>query len=119
MSVRPTFVLATVLFVLFSVTLHAQTTSTQVLVPFGSTWKYLDDGSDQGTAWSNPSFSDSTWPSGPGELGYGDGDESTVLNFGPDPLNKYITYYFRSTFEVSSAGQISGMTLRLKQDDGG
>ena len=28
------------------------------LVSFGSVWKYLDNGSDQGTAWRAPGFND-------------------------------------------------------------
>src|SRR5262249_38068373 len=43
-----------------------------VIVPNGSMWKYLDDGSDQGTAWTDLLFDDSTWSEGAGELGYGD-----------------------------------------------
>ena len=45
------------------------------LTPAGSTWKYLDNGSNQGTAWQAIGFNDSAWPSGPAQLGYGDGDE--------------------------------------------
>ena len=47
------------------------------LVPMGAVWKYLDTGVDQGTAWIAPAFNDSAWPSGPAQLGYGDGDEAT------------------------------------------
>src|SRR4026209_259996 len=65
-----------------------------ILVPTGATWKYLDNGTDQGTAWRATSFNDSTWPSGPAQLGYGDGDESTTLGFGPDANNNFITTYF-------------------------
>ena len=41
------------------------------VLPKGSTWKYLDDGSDQGTAWMTVDFDDSGWASGPALLGYG------------------------------------------------
>ena len=50
---------------------------TDQLVAPGTTWSYLDDGSDQGSAWADPLFDDSTWATGPAELGYGDGDEAT------------------------------------------
>ena len=40
---------------------------------------------------------------GTAELGYGDGDEYTVVSFGPDPNNKYITTYFRHAFNVVDA----------------
>ena len=32
-------------------------------IPSGSTWKYLDNGSDQGTNWSQLSYIDSSWQS--------------------------------------------------------
>ena len=89
-----------------------------ILVPTGATWKYLDNGTDQGTAWRATSFNDSTWPSGPAQLGYGDGDEATTLGFGPDANNKFITTYFRRAFNVTNASLFNGVTLRLLRDDG-
>src|SRR5262245_7917215 len=53
-----------------------------ILVGRGSVWKYLDDGSDQGTTWREPGFVDSEWQAGPAQLGFGDGDEATVLRPG-------------------------------------
>jgi hypothetical protein len=88
------------------------------LVPVGATWKYLDDGSDQGMAWSSPSFDDSSWAWGPAELGYGDGDETTVVDYGPDPEDKHITTYFRHAFTVDDASAYAGLRLRLLRDDG-
>src|SRR5688572_103609 len=49
------------------------------LIPAGAIWKYLDNGSNQATAWRGTSFSDAAWVSGSAELGYGDGDEATVV----------------------------------------
>jgi acid phosphatase type 7 len=89
-----------------------------VLVPTGSVWRYLDNGSNQGTAWRAPAFNDSGWASGPAQLGYGDGDESTVVSFGPDSANKYITTYFRRSFNVADASLYQSATLRLLRDDG-
>ena len=45
-----------------------QTTTT--IIPTGSVWKYLDDGSNQGTAWRGNGFNDTSWASGPAILGY-------------------------------------------------
>src|SRR5678816_4108866 len=90
----------------------------QVLVPAGSVWKYLDNGTDQGTAWLDPSFNDGTWPSGPAQLGYGDGDEATVVSSGPNPTTKNITTYFRHSFEVANASSFFNLTARLLEDDG-
>jgi len=46
----------------------------------GDNWKYLDDGSNQGTAWRAQNFNDNAWSNGDSELGYGDGDEETIVN---------------------------------------
>jgi len=54
---------------------------------------------------------------GSGQLGYGDGDEATVLSFGPDAKNKYITTYFRHTFDVLSLSS-EPLRLRIQRDDG-
>jgi len=88
------------------------------LVSFGATWRYLDNGSDQGTAWKDPGFIDTSWATGPAELGYGDDDEATIVSFGGDPNNKFITTYFRHTFNVANPASISSLTLRVVRDDG-
>ena len=49
-------------------------------IPLGAAWSYLDDGSDQGTAWRDPAFDDSSWSSGPAKLGYGGNGEVTVIS---------------------------------------
>jgi len=102
----------------FGLALPRAEAATDTLVSVGSTWKYLDDGTDQGNAWIAPSFNDTAWPSGPAQFGYGDGDEATLLNFGPDPGNKRVTYYFRQAFSVVNPGAYAIMTLRVKRDDG-
>ena len=89
-----------------------------VLIESGTPWRYLDDGSDQGTAWRDPGFNDSPWATGPAQLGYGDGDEATVISYGPNPGNKYITYYFRYSFNVYDPSQPASLLLRLLRDDG-
>jgi hypothetical protein len=91
---------------------------TNVLVPAGSLWKYLDDGSNQGTTWRAFDFDDSSWTNGFAQFGYNEGDERTRLNFGPNSNNKYITYYFRTKFLVDGASTYSGLRLRVLRDDG-
>ena len=89
------------------------------LVRPGSVWKYLDDGSDQGTAWRAPAFNDTSWKSGPAQLGYGDGDEATVVGFGPNSNRKYVTTYFRRAFAVTNAASFTALAVKLLRDDGG
>jgi hypothetical protein len=88
-----------------------------MLVPFGSTWRYLDDGAAAPANWFSPGFDDSGWEQGPGQLGYGDGDEATVIGFGPNPQSKPITYYFRYSFPLAQTG-FAWARARLRRDDG-
>lgn len=105
--------LLTVLFLKYW-SLSAQTT----LIPAGSNWKYLDNGTDQGIAWVSPAFNDASWTSGNAELGYGDGDEATVVSYGPSSSSKYITTYFRKTINIPNPAMYSLLTLELVRDDG-
>ena len=54
-------------------------------------WKYLDDGTNQESNWIQDDFNDDSWSFGHAELGYGDGDETTIVEYGLDEDNKYIT----------------------------
>lgn len=85
-------------------------------VKTGSIWHYSNDGIDQGQAWRLPDFSVADWPSGPAQLGYGDGDEATVTREArpPHPM----TSYFRTEFQVDRAGAFGQLLVRLVRDDG-
>ncbi|MCW5920378.1 MAG: hypothetical protein KIS71_11420, partial [Bacteroidetes bacterium] len=65
----------------------------QTIFPLNSVWKYLDNGTNQGTAWRDSNFSDASWSSGNAKFGYGEGDESTIVSFGPNAANKFVTTY--------------------------
>ncbi len=82
-----------------------------------SIWKFLDNGSDQGTAWTALNFNDDTWNAGAGKLGYSD-HPVTTLSFGADANNKYITYYFRKKFNITNVNTLSSnLELNLLRDD--
>ncbi len=100
------------------VTLTNSPSGTNTIVSQGMAWRYLDNGTDQGTAWRVPGFGDSGWATGAAQLGYGDGDEITVVGYGGNPSARYITTYFRKTFAVPNPGQFAQLTLRLLRDDG-
>jgi Calcineurin-like phosphoesterase/Purple acid Phosphatase, N-terminal domain/Fibronectin type III domain len=89
-----------------------------VLVPAGSLWRFRDDGSNQGTLWRRVNFDDSTWATGPAELGYGDGDEDTVVSYGPNAAQKHVTTYFRHSFQVADPTAFTSLVLSLLRDDG-
>ncbi|MDP6679984.1 MAG: hypothetical protein QGG72_13935, partial [Verrucomicrobiota bacterium] len=66
-----------------TVTVEVRRVGTErTFIAAGSEWRYLDNGSNQGTRWSARLFNDSKWESGPAQLGYGDNDEKTKLSFG-------------------------------------
>ena len=88
------------------------------LVPARDGWRFFDGGTDQGTAWRALGFDDSSWGLGRAEMGYGDGDERTTVSFGPDPIHRYVTTYFRRTFEVQDPSLFRELSLELKRDDG-
>ena len=88
-----------------------------ILVPAASLWKYRDNGADLGSAWVQPNFNDSAWTQGPAPLGYGDGDEATVISGGPEG-NRHITTYFRHSFVVSEASTYTNLQLSVVRDDG-
>ncbi|HET6227760.1 MAG TPA: fibronectin type III domain-containing protein, partial [Bacteroidia bacterium] len=92
----------------------AQTT----IIATGTSWKYLDNGSNQGTAWYGTGFNDASWASGNAQLGYGDGDEATAVSYGSNAGAKYITTYFRKTIFVADASLYTNYTLNVKRDDG-
>ena len=99
---------------LFTPALASGATATQTLVPARSTWKYNDTGV-QANGWERTTFADSAWKSGGGQLGAGDGDETTVVNrLAPaHPVD-----WFRTYFSVADRTKVTALTLSLMADDG-
>ena len=56
--------LLTVILCCIGFNLVAQTT----IIPQNSSWKYLDNGSNQGSSWITNAFNDSSWATGNAEL---------------------------------------------------
>jgi hypothetical protein len=99
---------------------------TDVLMPRGSLWKFLANGSDQGTAWREAAYDDSAW-TGPveGYFGYGEGDEGTVIPCDPAPAScadnlndNFITSYFRREIYLDQVDDIRELLVRMRRDDG-
>lgn len=100
---------------------HAQT---QVLFDYGSTWRYLDNGTNQGTTWKDVGFNDGAWTQATGIFGYSDPWITVYLNAcgtvaaSPTCSNKYITTYFRKNVTIDDINKYSGVTLNAWRDDG-
>lgn len=93
--------------------------TSETLVPWSASgWKYLYNNSNLGTAWRNPAYNDTAWPTGTAELGYGDGDENTVIPIvDSSPGQKAATAYFRRTFNVADLTGISNLSVTVEYDD--
>ena len=81
-------------------------------VSSGDVWRYEDGGSDLGTAWRGIGFDDSSWASGPAQLGFGNQGEATVTQ------KNGITTYFRRTFTVVDASEVTTLEMEILRDDG-
>ncbi|GJM69580.1 hypothetical protein HMSSN036_17960 [Paenibacillus macerans] len=91
------------------------------LIAKNSDWTYLDNGTDQGTAWRAVDFDDSEWKTAPASLGYASSSKpqpTTVIEYGSSASNKYITTYFRKEFQVADADAIKQLSAALIRDDG-
>ena len=80
---------------------------------FGADWKYYDSDVNPG-AFTQPAFDDSSWSSGPGELGFGDGDEATLLTRSATNAS----YLFRKTVDITSGSKYDEYDLDILFDDG-
>jgi len=81
-------------------------------------WKYYNDGTLPAANWMDKTFDDSGWPEDSSKFGYGEADESTVLDFGGDINNKYTTTYFRKSFKFIDTTQFKNIALLTLVDDG-
>ncbi|MEM1206124.1 MAG: metallophosphoesterase family protein [Acidobacteriota bacterium] len=99
------------------------------LVAAGAEWRFLDDGSDPGEVWTHLDYDDDGWRSGPAKLGYGEGDEATIVRCRPGwqlgepcpeggPDDRHPATFFRHVFEVEDPAAFSRLRLRLLKDDG-
>ena len=95
--------------------------SNPVLIDRGSDWRYLADGSNQGTTWIPYGFNDGLWPSGQAKFGFNNNGNSgiaTVLGYGGVSTNKYRAYYFRKQFVVPAIKGMTNLLLEVQRDDG-
>jgi hypothetical protein len=88
-----------------------------LLVGADAEWRYSNTATPPPENWKDPAFNASTWKAGHAQLGYGDGDEATVIDGGaitPHP----ITAYFRKPISIAHPETYAKLALRLIRDDG-
>ncbi len=96
-----------------TLTLTATPGDPALLVSAGTNWRFLDTGAIP-PGWQSLAFNDSSWPIGPAQLGFGDGDENTLLV--ANAARK--TTCFRRTFQLADPTLYQWLHLRVLRDDG-
>ncbi len=104
-------------FIFKSWSIQEGSSQTLNLVSKAGNWKYYDGSGVPDLNWNTAGFNDTGWLSGSGIFGYGD-SQTTQISFGDDTQNKYITSYFRSSFQVDDPTVVTGLTINLLRDDG-
>jgi hypothetical protein len=99
-----------------------------ILIPNGSDWKYdataVNIPTNNGLAFYEKNFDDTSWPVGIGEIGFGDtfngtdpvNPETTLFN--PPASGGRYTTYFRRKFTVADPNQYSHLVINVLRDDG-
>jgi hypothetical protein len=88
------------------------------LIQLSSVWRYRDDGVFPGSGWASPTYDDNGWKSGRAKLGYGLGNETTMISYGSDTTNRYLTTWFRQSFVLGNPSAVQHLVCRLRRDDG-
>jgi hypothetical protein len=76
-----------------------------------STWKYAVGSSSIDTNWRNVSFSDASWSSGTGGIGFGDSDDGTSISI-------TTSVFMRKSFNIPDTSQILKAVFMMDYDDG-
>lgn len=83
----------------------------EVPVYANNPWKYFVGTSNPPSNWRDVNFNDTPWATGPGGIGYGDGDDSTII-----PVCNSV--FMRKSFTIADTSKIATCALLLDLDDG-
>lgn len=81
-----------------------------MLIQEGDSWKYILGDSEPPSIWNTVGFNDGSWSTGNSGIGYGDGDDNTII---PTTLS----FYMRKTFEIDDIASIAMMLFHMDYDD--
>ncbi len=88
---------------------------------YSQEWQYQQTGSDLGTAWREPGYNDSAWPSGPGLLGQvrpGGAGLPAPLRTDLSVSSSKPTFYFRTRFNWDGGTLPTALSIHHVTDDG-
>ncbi len=100
-----------ILLLLSTSLLKSQTINHWETVVFdNNSWRYFVGTSEPDTNWRKLSFNDASWLQGPGGIGYGDGDDNTIIA-------STVSLYMRRTFNIVDTSKIEEAVLNIDYDD--
>lgn len=73
-------------------------------------WRYFVGTSEPTENWYSPLFAPNGWATGPGGIGYGDGDDNTIID-------NTISLYMRHQFSVFDLAAVESIVLHADYDD--
>ncbi len=92
------------------------------LIAAGAIWHYRKGTNEPDPAWRGLDVNTASWLQGPTGIGYGDGDDETVLEDmrRTDDQTGYISIHLRHEFHLTPESQaaIGNLILRIDYDDG-
>jgi hypothetical protein len=93
------------------VSFSQETTHWENFIDVADTFKYMIPLEEIPADWTNPGFDDTSWTSGPGGIGYGDGDDRTILPEGTQSV------FIRKDFNLADASEFISAVLYVDYDD--
>jgi len=86
-----------------------------VVIDIGDEWLYQKGTSEPPSDWVSINFDDNNWLAGNSGIGYGDGDDATILS---DMQGNYATVYTRNVINYDGSININSLALEIDYDDG-
>ena len=85
----------------------------EIIIDKHAKWQYLVAAHPKGK-WAQPDFRAEAWKTGSAGFGYGDNDDTTILD---DMPGRYTAVYVRASFYVENVADIGKMMLTIRYDD--
>ncbi|MEJ2627110.1 MAG: CotH kinase family protein [bacterium] len=82
----------------------------ETVIPWGDEWKYCLGSDSLYGSWRYIDYDDDAWSVGPSGFGYGDNDDSTVVE-------QTISLYIRKVFQIEDLSSIQLALLHMDYDD--
>jgi CotH kinase protein/Lamin Tail Domain/Secretion system C-terminal sorting domain/Chitobiase/beta-hexosaminidase C-terminal domain len=91
--------------------IKTEVSSWETIIDEGDDWKYYLGTQEPSSEWKKIYFDDDSWNSGQSGIGYGDGDDATII----PPVN---SVYLRKSFNITDVDNISNIMFNIDFDDG-